>query len=58
MQDIPVNQVKKFQTEMLAYFAENHKDIMSELTVTKRLSDENAKAILEAAREFKSSYSV
>lgn len=56
MQDIPVPEVKQFQMEMLAYFAENHQEILRELTVTKRLSDENAAAILEAAKEFKAGY--
>lgn len=53
MMDIPVSDVKAFQKELLAWFAENHTEIISELSTTGALSEELQPRILEAAGEFK-----
>lgn len=52
--DIEKKNVKQFQNDMLVYFEEKHPDICKEIDETKKLSDELAKRILEAAAEFKS----
>lgn len=53
MADLALKDVKRFQTEMLQYFHNEHDDIISELSSTKRLEDETADLIVEAAAKFK-----
>ena len=52
---IPVKEVKKFQMDMLNYFATVHPEISEEIQQTKALSDELAAKIVETAKEFKDS---
>ena len=52
---IPVKEVKKFQMDMLNYFATVHPEISEEIEQTKALSDELATKIVETAKEFKDS---
>ena len=52
---IPVKEVKKFQMDMLNYFATVHPEISEEIEQTKALSDELAAKIVETAKEFKDS---
>ena len=52
---IPVKEVKKFQMDMLNYFATVHPEISEEIEQTKALSDELAAKIVESAKEFKDS---
>ena len=49
---VPVNQVRDYKDKLLAFFAENKKDIIDDITKTGDLSDSTRKAILEAADEF------
>ena len=50
---VPVRDVKQFQTDMLAYFEQEHPEIVNEINSKKELSDDLAKAIVTAANEFK-----
>lgn len=52
---IPVKEVKKFQMDMLNYFATVHPEISEEIEQTKALSDELVAKIVETAKEFKDS---
>ncbi len=51
--ELPVNEIKKFQGSMLAYFKSNHSDIVNTLEQTKALDDDTKEAIIKAAVEFK-----
>lgn len=53
MVDIKISQVKKFQMDLLAYMAEEHGEIMAELSDKKVLTSELKAAILKATDEFK-----
>ncbi|MDD2979745.1 MAG: F0F1 ATP synthase subunit alpha [Hespellia sp.] len=55
MLDLEKSQVKKFQMDMLDYFAMNQKEIVQEIEETKVLSDELTEKIVAAAGEFKKS---
>jgi len=50
---IPVNEVKKFQTDMLNNIKENDSDIISELNLKKKLPDELRNDIVRSVREYK-----
>ncbi len=50
---IPVNEVKKFQTDMLNDIKENDSDIISELKLKKKLPDELRNDIVRSVREYK-----
>ena len=52
---IDTKEVKKFQMDMLNYFATVHPEISEEIEQTKALSDELAAKIVEVAKEFKDS---
>ena len=50
---VPLNEVKDYQMKMLAYFHEEHSDILDTLEQTKVLTDELAQEIVSAAIAFK-----
>jgi F-type H+-transporting ATPase subunit alpha len=50
--NIDVKKIKQTQADMLTYFKDAHKDIVSELEDKKTLTDELKERILEAAGEF------
>lgn len=54
--DVPVNEIKKFQNDMLAYFADNHSAIINDIKTQKVLDDSIKEQILSAADEFKKVY--
>ena len=54
--DVPVNEIKKFQNDMLAYFADNHSAIINDIETQKVLDDSIKEQILSAADEFKKVY--
>ncbi len=51
--DLKEENIKTFQMDLLAYFEESCKEIISKLNTTKMLEDDTKEAILEAALEFK-----
>lgn len=54
--DIPTTQVKEFQTDLLAHFANEHSDIFDEITSTGDLSDELKSRIVNTAEKYRSSH--
>ena len=54
MIDLPVKEVKEYQSEMLDYFHASYPNIVSEITTSGRLEDSTAKEILKAADAFRS----
>ncbi|MDD6716143.1 MAG: F0F1 ATP synthase subunit alpha [Firmicutes bacterium] len=54
MIDLPVREVKEYQSEMLDYFHASYPNIVSEITTSGRLEDSTAKEILKAADAFRS----
>ncbi len=56
MQDIPIESVKSFRTDILEYFDANCADIVDEIKTKKVLSDELEDRIVTAAKEFKATY--
>ena len=54
MMGIPKKEFRKFRTELMEYFEENHKEIIDEIETTKVLTDETAQKIVNAAQEFRS----
>ena len=54
--DVPTEQIKKFQNEMLEYMNENHSSLVNTIEQTKVLDDDSREQILEAIDEFKKSY--
>ncbi|MDC7279786.1 MULTISPECIES: F0F1 ATP synthase subunit alpha [Pseudobutyrivibrio] len=51
--DLDVMKIKKFRLDMLAFFHEEHSDIINQLNQTKNMTDELKESIIEAATEFK-----
>ena len=56
MLSLSKEQVKKFQTGMLAYFEERYPEIGREIEDTKQLGDDLVKRIVDAANEYKASF--
>ena len=55
MIDLPVNQVKEFQTGLLQYVEDTHKEIIDEINEKKDLDDALTEKIVAAAEEYKKS---
>ena len=56
MMDIPVEQIKEFQMQMLEYIQSVHPEIIREIEETKDLNDAVTEKILAAADEFKGKF--
>lgn len=56
MLDVPVDRVKDFQLQMLAFIEEHHPEIPRQIETLKDLDDELKEQILAAAQEFKAAY--
>lgn len=56
MIDVPVKNVKAYQKEMLAFFADKYSDIVEEINKKGQLPDELTERILAAADEFGAEY--
>jgi F-type H+-transporting ATPase subunit alpha len=54
--DLPLEEVKQFQGQLLKAIKTGHTDIINTLESTKALSDDTRDSIIEAATEFKNSY--
>lgn len=50
--NVPIDDLKKYQAEMLEYFAESRKDIIDEIESGKVLGDALKQDILDAIDEF------
>ncbi|PID62668.1 MAG: F0F1 ATP synthase subunit alpha [Ignavibacteriae bacterium] len=56
MEDIPVDDIKRFEKELLEYIDVNHKDIYDEIRSKKTLSDELNEKIDKAINTFKNKF--
>lgn len=56
MINVPVKNVKSYQKEMLAFFADRYSDIVEEINKKGQLPDELSERILTAADEFDAAY--
>ena len=56
MINVPVKNVKAYQKEMLAFFADKYSDIVEEINKKGQLPDELTERILAAADEFGAEY--
>ncbi|MCR5791905.1 MAG: F0F1 ATP synthase subunit alpha [Lachnospiraceae bacterium] len=52
--DLPIEQIKRFQMDLLAHFEEDHRDIVDELENGKELTTKLEESIIEIAKQFKS----
>jgi F-type H+-transporting ATPase subunit alpha len=53
MLDVPIDEIKRFRKELIAYFETNCSDVIDEINSTKVLSPELENKIVEAAKVFK-----
>ncbi|HLI51739.1 MAG TPA: F0F1 ATP synthase subunit alpha [Thermomicrobiaceae bacterium] len=51
--DIPVNQVRRFEDEYLEYMRTSHRDLLDQIVEQKRISDELFEALAKATENFK-----
>ncbi|MCR5543425.1 MAG: F0F1 ATP synthase subunit alpha [Eubacterium sp.] len=58
MQDIPVDNISDFRNKLLEYFHEEEDAMCKQIDSTGQLSDDDKKAIIDAALKFKESYEV
>lgn len=56
LDDIPVDDVRRFEKEFHAFLDANHKDVLDNIVETKELKEDNEKKLLEAIAEFKKSF--
>ena len=54
--DVPREQIKAYQSEMLNYFETHHEDILSEINTQKVIDDELRESILSTVDEFRKAY--
>ena len=54
--DVPKEQIKAYQSEMLDYFETHHNDIMSEINTQKVIDDGLRESILSTVDEFRKAY--
>ncbi len=54
MDDVPVNQITRFKTELLAYLKANKNDLIEGITTKGTFDDSDGKAVEEAVKAFKS----
>ena len=56
LDDIPLDQVRRFEAELLAFMEKGHQDILSEIVETGELSDELSEKLNKAVEEFKGGF--
>lgn len=58
LDDIPVEDVRRFEREIHAYFDQNHADIYQSIVENKKITDENDEKLKAAIEEFKKKFAV
>jgi F-type H+/Na+-transporting ATPase subunit alpha len=53
---VPVEDISRFETELLDHMRAKHKDILNEIRETKKLSDETADKLSEVVDHFKKGF--
>ncbi|MFC0216398.1 F0F1 ATP synthase subunit alpha [Paenibacillus chartarius] len=56
LDDLPVEDVRRFEAEFLAYLDSNRAEILASIRDTKDLTADNEKALIEAIQQFKKSF--
>jgi len=56
LDDVPVNDIRKFEREFLDYIAHQHKGIYDEIVSTGKLSDEAIESLEQAIADFKKTF--
>ncbi|ANF98519.1 F0F1 ATP synthase subunit alpha [Paenibacillus bovis] len=56
LDDIPVNDVRRFEAEFLAFMASNHNAILQSIRDTKDITADNEKALVDAINTFKKGF--
>ena len=56
LDDIPLNQVRRFESELLAFMERQHQDILNEIVETGNLSDELSDKLKKAIEGFKGEF--
>ncbi|GGM35079.1 ATP synthase subunit alpha [Longimycelium tulufanense] len=56
LDSVPVEDVRRFEAELLDYIRRNHAGILSEIKETKQLSDENEERLVDAINAFKQQF--
>ena len=56
LDDLPVEAVRKFEKEFLAFVAKNYAEVLHGIQTTKAISDEGIARLHEAAKQFKSTF--
>ncbi|HEY8372381.1 MAG TPA: F0F1 ATP synthase subunit alpha [Pseudonocardiaceae bacterium] len=56
LDSVPVQDVRRFETELLDFLRRNHKGILDEIRDTKDLTDENEARLVDAINEFKKQF--
>jgi F-type H+-transporting ATPase subunit alpha len=56
LDDIPVQAVRRFETEWLAFVAKDYSEVAHNVRTTKQMSDEDQKRLNEACKAFKSRF--
>jgi F-type H+-transporting ATPase subunit alpha len=56
LSDVPVSEVKRFETEMLEFMSNHYPQIREEIVTEKKLSDDLTNQIHEAIKAFKESF--
>jgi F-type H+-transporting ATPase subunit alpha len=56
LDDVPVEDIRRFETEFLDYIARNHKGIFDTIAETKQLSDDTVTALKDAIEAFKKQF--
>jgi F-type H+-transporting ATPase subunit alpha len=56
LDDIPVGEIRRFETEFLQHLRHNHKDILDTIETTGKLDDDTVDALTRAIDEFKQQF--
>jgi len=56
LDDIPVNDVRRFESEFLAFMASNHNAVLQSIRDTKDITADNEKALVDAINAFKKGF--
>ncbi len=56
LRDVPVNKVREFEADLLAYMRAKHSDVLAELKTIKKLEEKQISAIEAAAKDLSAKY--
>jgi F-type H+-transporting ATPase subunit alpha len=58
LDDVPVDAVRRFEREFLAYMDQNYAEVVHNIATNKAISDQDTQRLHEAARKFKAGFKV